>query len=215
MNLEQHWTGHDGTPLTMRLVRASDLSGLDALVKGMGPRDRRWRFHGAVNALSAARLRAMTAPTLAGQFAVVVVAHGPVGETLIADARCVVDASGESAECGLMVASAWRRSGIGARAILALREVAAHAGLRWLHGSVLAENQPMLALVRHCGFAFTANRRDASLVGFELQLQHAPPMRSDPPAWSRFSGWWCRLQQHVVNARQRRTRRNARQRNVT
>jgi RimJ/RimL family protein N-acetyltransferase len=215
MNLEQHWTGNDGTPLTMRLIRASDLSGLDALIRGMEPRDRRRRFHGAVNALSAQRLRAMTAPMLAGQLALVVVAHGPVGDTLIADARCVVDASGDAAEFGLMVAPDWRRLGIGARAILALREAAAQAGLHWLHGSVLAENKPMLALVRRCGFVFTANRWDASLVGIELQLQQAPPMRSDPPAWSRFSSWWCRLQQHVVNARQGRTRRNARQRNVT
>jgi RimJ/RimL family protein N-acetyltransferase len=214
MNLEQHWTGHDGTPLTMRLVRASDLSGLDALVKGMDTRDRRWRFHGAVNALSATRLRAMTAPTLAGQFALVVVAHGPVGDTLIADARCVVDASGEAAECGLMVAPAWRRSGIGARAILALREVAADAGLRWLHGSVLAENKPMLALVRRCGFVFTANRWDASLVGIELQLQRERTTRNVASERFRFFTWWCRPQRHIVNALQGRTRCFARQRNV-
>jgi RimJ/RimL family protein N-acetyltransferase len=193
MNLEQHWTGHDGTPLTMRWVRASDLSGLDALIKSMEPRDRRWRFHGAVNALSAQRLRAMTTPTLAEQLALVVVAHGPVGDTLIADARCVIDSSGDSAECGLMVAPAWRRLGIGARATQALREVAASAGLRWLYGSVMADNQPMLALVQRCGFLFTPNRLDASLVGIELQLHHGPAALSKPRLLPSWSAWWHRM----------------------
>jgi GNAT superfamily N-acetyltransferase len=203
MNLEQHWTGHDGTPLTMRWVRASDRSGLDALIKSMEPRDRRWRFHGAVNALSSARLHAMTAPVSAEQLALVVVAHGPVGDTLIADARCVIDASGESAECGLMVAPAWRRLGIGARATLALREVAASAGLRWLHGSVMADNKPMLALVQRCGFLFTPNRRDASLVGIELQLQGTPPAFTKPPLLLSWSGWCQRLLQRMVKTRHR------------
>ena len=157
----QHWEGPHGTALTLRPVRAEDHDGLDALIRSLTPRDRRWRFHGAVNALTPERLRAMVTPAPTQQIALVVVAHGPGRDALIADARCAIDASGEAAEFGLMVAPAWRRLGLGARATLALRDAAADAGLRWLHGAVLADNAPMLALVQRCGFLCTPNRRDA------------------------------------------------------
>jgi RimJ/RimL family protein N-acetyltransferase len=194
MQVTQHWTGQDGTALTLRPVRADDHHGLDALIRSMAPRDRRWRFHGAVNALTPERLRAMTAPAPAQQIALVVLAREPGRDTLIADARCVIDDTGEAAEFGLMVAPAWRRLGIGAHATAALRNVAADAGLRWLHGSVLADNAAMLALVQRCGFLCTPHRRDAGLVGVELQLDHAPPLLRTPPAAP--SPWRWSLPRH-------------------
>ncbi len=182
MPLVQHWEGPHGTALTLRPARAEDHDRLDALIRSLAPRDRRWRFHGAVNALAPERLRTMVTPAPAQQIALVVVAHGPGRDALIADARCAFDASGEAAEFGLMVAPAWRRLSLGARATLALRDAAADAGLRWLHGSVLADNAPMLALVQRCGFLCTPNRRDAGLVGIELQLDREPALLRTPPA---------------------------------
>lgn len=195
MQLVQHWEGHHGTALTLRPVRAEDHDGLDALIRSLTPRDRRRRFHGAVNALTPERLRVMTTPAPTNQIALVVVAHGPGRDALVADARCAIDASGEAAEFGLMVAPAWRRLGLGARATLALRDAAAGAGLRWLHGAVLADNAPMLALVQRCGFLCTPNRRDAGLVGIELQLDREPPSLCTSPAAP--SRWRGSLPRHV------------------
>jgi GNAT superfamily N-acetyltransferase len=170
MNLCQHWTLPNGTPLTLRPVQACDAQGLDTLVKGLTPQDRRWRFHGAVNALAPEQLRGMAEPEAARQLALVVLVHLPGRDALIADARCAIDATGEAAEFGLMVATGWRRLGVGARAMAALRGAASDAGLRWLHGSVLADNAPMLALMHRCGFLCTPSRRDASVVGVERQI---------------------------------------------
>ena len=197
MHLTQHWTGHDGTALTLRPVCANDAGSLDTLVRSLEPRDRRWRFHGAVNALAPERLRAMAAPEPSQQLALVVVAHAPGRDTLIADARCAVDATGEAAEFGLMVAPAWRRLGLGARATFALRDAAADAGLRWLHGSVLADNAPMLALAQRCGFLCTPNRRDAGLVGIELQLDREPSLLRAPHAAPR--RWRWSLPRHILS----------------
>jgi GNAT superfamily N-acetyltransferase len=180
MNLFQHWTLPDGTPLTLRPVQARDAQGLDTLVKGLTPRDRRLRFHGAVNALAPEQLRGMAEPDAARQLALVVLAHLPGRDALIADARCAIDVSRESAEFGLMVATGWRRLGVGVRAMAALRDAASNAGLRWLHGSVLADNAPMLALMQRCGFLCTPGRKDMSVVGVERLLDR-------DPAWPRTS----------------------------
>ena len=171
-------TLRDGTPLRWRAVQATDAAALHALVHELSPRDRRWRFHGAVNSLSVERLRGMTCVDATRQHALVasVQAHG--GERLIADARWVIDGGGSAAEFALMVASAWRRFGVGERAMALLKRSAAEQGLRWLHGSVLADNAPMLALMQRCGFLCTPHRGDADRVVVEACVDRRKQLRS-------------------------------------
>jgi RimJ/RimL family protein N-acetyltransferase len=170
MNLVEHWTLPNGAPLTLRAVREHDAPGLDALVSGLTPRDRRWRFHGAVNGLSPERLRRMVDARLPGQLALVAIARCGGRDTLIADARLDADSTGLDAEFGLMVAAGWRRLGVATHTLAALRRVAAAAGLRWLHGSVRADNAAMLALMRRCGFRCTPSRGDAGVVSVETRV---------------------------------------------
>ena len=86
-----------------------------------------------------------------------------------------------------MVAGVWQRRGIGERAVAALQRAAVANGLRWLHGSVLAENAPMRALMRRCGFLCTRSRVDHHLVcveaGMDPQRRFATPapVASPPP----------------------------------
>jgi hypothetical protein len=87
--------------------------------------------------------------------------------------------------------------GLGARATITLRDAAASAGLRWLYGSVLADNAPMLALVQRCGFLCTPNRRDPGLVGIELQLDREPALLCTPPAVP--SRWRWSLPRHACS----------------
>lgn len=166
----ERWTLPDGTPLTLRPVQAGDAPALAALVEALPTQQRRWRFHGAVAALAGVRLERMTHPDPRHELALVVARPGPGGEELLADARCVVDATGRNAEFALMVAAPWQRRGIGARALAALQQAAARRGLHWLYGSVLADNAPMLSLVRQCGFRATPHRGGQPLVVVESHL---------------------------------------------
>ena len=157
----------DGHTVVLRPVAAHDAPALEALIGDLSPRDRRWRFHGAVNGVTPARLARMVAIDPARELALVA-ATGPDGGPLLADVRCVVD--GDSAEFALMVAADRRREGIGACALAELRRAARALGLRWLHGSVLADNLPMLGLLRREGFLCTPHRGDATLVVVEACL---------------------------------------------
>jgi len=164
------WTLRHGTPATLRPIKTTDAPELDALIRGLSQDDRRRRFHGAISGVTPERLQGMVDVDRGIELALVVLAEEAGRQTLVADARYVVDATRRGAEFALMVAGAWQRRGIGERAIAALQRAAATDGLRWLYGSVLADNAPMLALMRHCGFLCTRSRVDRSLVSVEAGM---------------------------------------------
>jgi acetyltransferase len=167
------WTLADGTPLTLRALRESDAPALNELIDELAPLDRRRRFHGAVGGVTTAWLTRMVSVDPQRELALVVTAQRRGREHLVADARCVIDATGQDAEFALMVGGGWRRRGIGQRALLGLADAAAQRGLNWLYGSVLADNLPMLTLVRRCGFLGTPHRSDRRLIVVERRLQSA------------------------------------------
>jgi GNAT superfamily N-acetyltransferase len=166
-------TLRDSPALTLRPVNEHDAPALNALIGGLSEPDRRARFHGAVSGVSEFRLERMTRVDSCRELALVASVRGRFGDALIADARCVIDATGHDAEFALMVATAWRGRGIGALVLDALRRAASQRGLRWLYGSVLADNTAMLALVRRCGFCCTPHRGDRQRVVVETCLQPA------------------------------------------
>lgn len=155
MDTIERWTGPDGTLLAVRPMRPADAPALQALVEALPAQDRRWRFHGAVRSLPADALVRLATDAAAGQVALAAFTAGSSMPRLVAEVRCAAVPDGDDAEFALTVAAGWRRQGIGAHCLAALQRVAAQRGLRWLHGRVLADNAPMLALLRRCGFRCT------------------------------------------------------------
>lgn len=173
MNPLQRWHVRRDVDLTLRPARPDDAAALGALIESLPLFDRRLRFHGTVNGLAGAALERWTTPDPQREVALVVCAREGDVETLVADARYTIDAAGDGAECALMVAPGWRRRGIGVRCMHALRTAAHHRGLRWLYGSVLAENTPMLALAQRCGFVVARSRAARGMMTIETRVDTA------------------------------------------
>jgi acetyltransferase len=180
------WSGRDGSRLQIRAIRPRDEPALAALFAGLDPLSRRRRFHAPVIALTPEWLHDLAQGGGNGRTVLVASAVHAGRETLVAEARCVTDASGSAAEFALTVAPGWRRQGIAQRCLRALRDAAADEGLRWLYGHVLADNPPMLALLRHCGFSLSPHRGDATLVVAEARCRtDALPALAPPPCAER------------------------------
>jgi acetyltransferase len=109
-------------------------------------------------------------------------------EQIIADARYVVDDTGDGAEFAVLVDDSWQGFGLGQRAMNTLMQVATLAGLRWFHGEVLARNAPMLALMQRCNFCCTPDQDDDDLVHVETVLSHAG-MGQQTLLIERLRGW--------------------------
>jgi ribosomal protein S18 acetylase RimI-like enzyme len=173
MELDEGWKAPDGTALRLRRLRKHDAPALGALIESLPPRDRRWRFHGAVNGLSREQLERLTGVDETHHVAFAVTVGPPEHEALLAEARWVVDETGSAAEIALTVAPGWRRRGIGERCIRALLRAASARNLDWLYGTVLADNAPMLALMRRCGFQSTRKRGYQSMMLIEARVSGA------------------------------------------
>ena len=80
-----------------------------------------------------------------------------------------------------VVAVAWNRQYHALRGLCALQRAAAAAGLDWLEGEVLRDNQAMLQLAQRCGFASAPDPHDERLVRVQHRLA-ASGARPAPPA---------------------------------
>jgi acetyltransferase len=167
---EERWVTPQGALIFLRPSRAQDAPALGALFEGLPRADRRLRFHGAVNELSRTALERLAGANQPEHVALAAFADGSE-DSLIAEARWFIDASGEAAELALSVASGWRRRGIGTRCVGALLQAASLRGLARLYGGVLLRNAPMLALMRHCGFRCRPSRDDSALLVFEREVE--------------------------------------------
>jgi acetyltransferase len=146
------WSLRDGTPLTLRPLQPHDAAALGAMLAALSPASSRRRFHGAVKPTSPSWLARMTQLNPLREWAVVLVDDHGAEEQIVAEGRLCLCAERGRAEFALVVAEGWQGRGIGRRVVRALIDAAAQRGLQRLHGDVLAENLPMLALMQSLGF---------------------------------------------------------------
>jgi len=181
--------------LTLRPVLPQDEPLLGALVARLSPQARRNRFHGGVK-LSPSRLKQMSCVDYRSHLAVVISTCVDGVESLVADARYVVQGDGLAAEFALMVDDAWQRQGIGAWALRSLHRAAAQAGVPVLHGDVLAGNAPMLGLVQRCGYTLSPAGDDSGVLRARRWLDSGTEHGYTPAPVSARTGllrWWPRL----------------------
>ena len=179
------WRLSDGTRIVLRPVQPQDSPLLSAMMARLSSQTKYNRFHGTVNNLTSTHLRYMSCVDQQRHVAFVLTTLQNGEEHIIADARYVVDenAADESAEFAIMVEDQWQRFGLAKHAMQALTTAASKHGLRWLHGDVLADNCPMLALMEHCHFCCTPDRSDSKMVHTEISL-HAANHPSTPTSTS-------------------------------
>jgi acetyltransferase len=167
------WHCGNGTRYTLRPVLPQDRQGLADMILRLSKSSRYRRFHGTIAQLPDHMLDSMTDVDHHRHVALVVTTVQADVELVVADARYYVDEQGEAAEFALMVSDERQRRGLGLRALEALNRAATRQGLRWLHGSVLSGNVPMLSLMVRYGFTCTPDRHEADLVRVERQVGKA------------------------------------------
>jgi len=150
----------DGAEVVIRAVNADDAPMLQAFVRGLSVRSRRFRFFSALVELSAAQLDRLVRPDRFG-LALVALSGRSEDAAIVGEARYVVDpAAVRDAEFAIAIADEFQRKGLGTRLMKLIVAHASRTGVRRLFGEILAENKTMLEFARRLGFGVRANAAD-------------------------------------------------------
>lgn len=160
----------DGTNVTLRPIRPEDAEIEDAFVRNLSPRAKYFRFMQALRELTREMLIRFTQIDYDRELALIAVVEQDGKEVEVAVARYGMNPDRETCEFAIVVGDAWQGKGIGSRLMALLMEAAKARGFKQMEGEVLAENGPMLSLVRRLGFSTRVNPEspDVYLVWREL-----------------------------------------------
>lgn len=169
-HLVEHGHLADGTALTIRPIRPEDAESEQRFVRGLSDSAKRFRFMHALRELSPEMLARFTQIDYSREMALVAETREDDGERQQGVARYVINPDGESGEFAVVVGDEKRHQGIGSRLMGALMRAARLHGLNALEGEVLADNRPMLELMRELGFDVLAIADEHEVVRVERRL---------------------------------------------
>ena len=98
----------------------------------------------------------------------------PGPEVMMGVSRMVMSTDRSTAEFAVIVADPWQGKGLGPKLVERLIRIAREQGVKLLHGDVLAQNQPMLEMVKRLGFSLTKDA-EGQTYRVALALQDAAP----------------------------------------
>lgn len=133
---------------------------LQAFVRGLSVRSRRFRFFSGLVELPAQMLEQFVRQDRSRGLALVALSERPDGTAIVAEARCILDPAKGNAEFAIAVDDEFQRRGLGTRLLRTLVTHASRRGIRRLFGEILADNHAMLGLARSLGFEVQVNASD-------------------------------------------------------
>jgi len=142
----------DGRTVTLRPIRPEDAVLVRAFLNELSEESRYMRFQKWVHAPSDKLVHFLTDIDYERHMALVCTARSRDRDQVVGEARYVVNPDGKSCELGIVIADAWRKSGIAGLLMEALIRAARERGLQSMEGLVLAHNTEMLHFVRALGF---------------------------------------------------------------
>ncbi|WP_421855398.1 bifunctional acetate--CoA ligase family protein/GNAT family N-acetyltransferase [Oricola sp.] len=167
------WEDHlsDGTPFVIRPIRPEDAESEQVFVRELSPQARQFRFMGALSELSPEMLVRFTQIDYRREMALVAIVHGPDGPRQQGVARYSINPDLRSCEFAIVVSDKVQKQGIGTRLMKALLDAAREEhGLNVMEGTVLANNTPMLNLMRELDFKIGRDPEDPEIVTVERTL---------------------------------------------
>ena len=157
----QVWPMTGGGEYTIRPIRPDDAQMLQAMMQHLSPESRYFRFVSSIAELPPTMLAKFTLIDYDREMALVAVAKertpgadGAMVETqrIVGVSRYITNPDQSSCEFALVVADDFNGKGLGSRLMLSIMDVARDKGLSEIDGLVLANNPPMLKLMRSLGF---------------------------------------------------------------
>ncbi|HPQ96287.1 MAG TPA: bifunctional acetate--CoA ligase family protein/GNAT family N-acetyltransferase, partial [Thiolinea sp.] len=166
-DLVRHHQLMDGTDIVIRPLKPEDAALEQQFVRNLSGESRYMRFMQSLRELTPDMLVRLTQIDYDREMAfIALVRNGdPAGGDLeIGVSRIATLPDGQGCEFALVVGDAWRNRGMGGLLMQVIIDLARNKGLHYITGDVLAENSPMLNLMRRLGFVAEHSRLEPGVV---------------------------------------------------
>ena len=154
----------DRSEVIVRPIEPADAPLLQAFVRRLSPRSRRFRFFVALAELSAAQLDRFVNVDTARGLALVAISARQAEPAIVAEARYALAQDEGHAEFAIAVADEFQRRGLGRQLVKRLATTAWRRGVRRLFGEINNDNRAMIALAMQLGFRVRGSLQDESVV---------------------------------------------------
>lgn len=148
----------DGTPVTIRPIRAEDAAMEQDFVQHLSADSRYKRFMSTLKELPPGKLKYLTEIDYVRHLALVAIIEQDGRPVEIGVARYVAGPSGDDCEFAIAIDDAWQGSGVAGILMLSLIDAARARGMRKMEAFILASNDKMIKFAHQLGFEV---RRDA------------------------------------------------------
>ena len=150
----------DGTKITIRPIRPEDAESEQEFVRALSREAKRFRFMQAIDELTPTMLARFTQIDYSREMALIAVIEEKERRKQLGVARYAINPDERSCEFAIVVSDEKQNQGIGSRLMKALMKAARDHGLEMIEGQVMADNGPMLKLMRELGFSISRSPDD-------------------------------------------------------
>jgi len=157
--------------VTVRPIGPHDVEREAAFLRDLSDDARYQRFMAVASEISIAKLRSLTEVDQARDLALAATVPRGDDEEIVGVARYGVDATGAGCEFAIVIADAWRHSGLAGILMHRLVDTARRRGLVTMEGFVLRTNRAMLDVARRLGFESMRDGQDGDTVRIVLSLK--------------------------------------------
>ncbi|MEJ2671046.1 MAG: bifunctional acetate--CoA ligase family protein/GNAT family N-acetyltransferase [Deltaproteobacteria bacterium] len=150
---ESDWMLRDGTPVLLRPMKPEDEPLVSDFLSKCSEETIFFRYFKLIRNWTHEMLIRFTQNDYDREIGLMAIGQPPGPEVMMGVSRMVMAADRSSAEFAVIVADPWQGKGLGPKLVERITEIAREQGVKLLHGDVLAQNQPMLDMVKRLGFA--------------------------------------------------------------
>jgi acetyltransferase len=165
---ESDWLLEDGTPVLLRPMRPEDEALVKELLENCSDQTLYFRYFHLIKKFPHSFLIRFTQNDYDRELGLAAFGTPPGPEVMMGVGRLVMTPERDKAEFAVIVADPWHGKGLGEKLISRVIEIAREYGVKSLWGEVLAENVPMLGLVKKMGFTLQSPEEGVRRVGMNL-----------------------------------------------
>ncbi len=162
---ESDWMLRDGTPVLLRPMKPEDEPLVSDFLGKCSEETIYFRYFKLIKKWTHEMLIRFTQNDYDRELGLMAIGLPPGPEVMMGVSRLVMAADRSTAEFAVIIADPWQGKGLGPKLVERITGIAREQGVKLLTGDVLAQNQPMLEMVKRLGFSLQERYRGRDLPG--------------------------------------------------